>query len=152
MRIFSTDLSTTEPMDYVDLAPVEPIGGQREALAAAIQNLVPIAGTPLYTTTGDSYRDLVETFEPDKINAVVLLSDGVNDDPRNSDLEGLLAELQAGTEGGSATPVRIFPISYSVDADLGVLRRIAEATNAAVYDATDPRSIDRVLTAVISNF
>ncbi len=152
LRIFSTDLSTTEPFDYVDLAPVAPIGPQREAIASSIESLVPIAGTPLYTVAGASYADLVDSFDAEKINAVVLLSDGQNDDPRNSDLDGLLGALQQGTEGGSSTPVRVFPIAYGADADLGVLRRIAEATNAAVYDASDPRSIDRVFTAVISNF
>jgi Ca-activated chloride channel homolog len=32
------------------------------------------------------------------------------------------------------------------------LRRLAEATDAAAYDATDARSIDRVFEAVVSNF
>ena len=38
------------------------------------------------------------------------------------------------------------------DADLGVLQRIAEATNAAAYDASDPTTINQVFTAVITNF
>jgi hypothetical protein len=33
-----------------------------------------------------------------------------------------------------------------------VLRRIAEATTAAVYDSSDPTSIRRVFAAVVSNF
>jgi Ca-activated chloride channel family protein len=48
--------------------------------------------------------------------------------------------------------VRVFPISYGRDADLATLQRIADATNAAVYDASDPTSIRRVFDAVISNF
>ena len=48
--------------------------------------------------------------------------------------------------------MRIFTIGYGKDADLGVLRRIAESTNAAAYDASDPTSINQVFTAVISNF
>ncbi len=152
LRIFSTDLSPTEPTDYVDLVPIGPIAEQRDQLVQRIESLVPIAGTPLYTATESSYTDLVNAFDPARINAVILLSDGVNDDPRNADLDALLATLSEGAEGGSATPVRIFPIAYGSDADLGTLRRIAEATNAAVYDASDPGSIDRVFTAVVSNF
>ena len=33
-----------------------------------------------------------------------------------------------------------------------MLRTIAEATNSAVYNATDPKTISRVFTAVVSNF
>jgi Ca-activated chloride channel family protein len=152
LRVFSTDLSPTPPTEYVDLVPIGPITEQRDELRRQIENLVPTQGTPLYTVTRDSYRDMVEGFAPDRINAVVLLSDGRNEDPANTDLDGLLAALTEGTEGGSATPVRVFPIAYGQDSDLGTLRRVAEATNAAVYDASDARSIDRVLTAVISNF
>lgn len=46
----------------------------------------------------------------------------------------------------------IFPIAYGADSDLGTLKRLAEATNAAAYDASDPTSITKVFTAVISNF
>jgi Ca-activated chloride channel family protein len=48
--------------------------------------------------------------------------------------------------------VRVFPIAYGQDADLGELTKIADASRAAAYDASDPASIDKVLTAVISNF
>ena len=60
--------------------------------------------------------------------------------------------LRNSNEGEATRPVRIFTIAYGKDADLGVLRRIAEATNAAAYDASDPTSINQVFTAVISNF
>jgi Ca-activated chloride channel homolog len=48
--------------------------------------------------------------------------------------------------------VRVFPIAYGADADLPTLRQIADATSAAVYDSSDPTSIDKVFTAVVSNF
>jgi Ca-activated chloride channel family protein len=87
---------------------------------------------------------------------VVLLTDGVNDDGEPSDddqqFDDLIASLHAGTEGQASRPVRIFPIAYGGDADLDALRRIAEASSAAVYDASDPASISKVLTAVVSNF
>jgi Ca-activated chloride channel homolog len=46
----------------------------------------------------------------------------------------------------------VFTIAYGGDADLSVLERIAEATNAAAYDASDPATINKVFTSVISNF
>ena len=48
--------------------------------------------------------------------------------------------------------MRVFTIAYGEDADLAALRRIAEATNAAAYDASDPPTINQVFTAVITNF
>ena len=152
LRIFSTDVSPQEPTDYVDLVPFGPIGAQREQIASKIRSLVPTQGTPLYTVTGDSYEDMRESYDPAKINAVVVLSDGRNEDPRNRDLEKLLTDLRSGSEGQSSRPVRVFPIAYGQDADLAVLKRIAEATNAAAYDASNPATIIQVFTAVISNF
>lgn len=152
LRIFSTGLGRTPPTDYVDLVPVGPIGEQREAMTTKIRSLVPTQGTPLYTVAGDTYTGLRNTYDPARINAVVLLTDGKNEDPRNNDVERLLATLRAGSEGQSSTPVRIFPIAYGRDADLAVLRRMAEATNAAAYDASDPTTINQVFTNVVSNF
>ena len=87
---------------------------------------------------------------------MVLLSDGVNDDGETDDdreqLDSLLEALSADSEGSQGQAVRVFPISYGEDADLATLRRIAEASQAAVYDSSDPRSINKVLVAVISNF
>jgi Ca-activated chloride channel family protein len=152
LRIFSTDLSTTEPTDYIDLVPFGPIAAQREEIASRIRSLVPTQGTPLYTAARDAYRLMQEEYEPDRINAVVLLSDGQNEDPRNTDLQGLLTELGSANEGQTARPVRLFPIAYGDGADISTLRQLAEATNAAAYDASDPATIAKVFTAVISNF
>jgi Ca-activated chloride channel homolog len=155
LRIFSTDLGTDpatgEPLDYVDLVELAPMSENRERIRAAVSGLLPIAGTPLYTATRDSFTDMADSFDPERINAVVLLSDGENDDPRNSDRAQML-EVLSEAQGENATQVRVFPIRYGPDvggADLGL---IADATNARVYDASDPRSIDQVFTAVISNF
>jgi Ca-activated chloride channel family protein len=152
LRIFSTDISAEEPTDYLDLVPLAPISQNREELASRIRGLVPTQGTPLYTVTEDSYRLMEEGFAPELINAVVLLSDGRNEDDRNTDLDGLLRFLEGQNEGQSSRPVRVFPIAYGADADLGVLERIAAATNAAAYDAADPTTIERVFVAVVSNF
>ena len=152
LRIFSTDLDPQQPTDFIDLVPFASIGQQREKIASAIRSLTPIAGTPLYTVAEDSYDVMQSDFDPARINAIVLLTDGVNEDPRNNDLDGLLTKLRSTNEGQSTRPVRLFPIAYGEGADLSVLRRLAEATNATAYDASDPATISNVFTAVISNF
>ncbi len=157
LRVFSTEIGPDGADEVVDLVDAGPMTrGHRQDLAAAIQGLFPTNGTPLYTATQAAYDDAVAAYDPASINAVVLLSDGVNDDGDQSDdddqLDDLLAALTSGSEGQRAEPVRIFPISYGADADLATLRQIAEASNAALYTASDPATIDRVLAAVISNF
>jgi Ca-activated chloride channel family protein len=156
LRIFSTGLpSTTEDEPWLDLVPVRPMSENREELRSAIENLFPVEGTPLYAVTDGSYAFMKERFDPERINAVVLLTDGVNDDGFPDDdaaeLDALLTSLQQGSEGASTDEVRVFPIAYGEGADFATLRRIAEATNAAVYDASNPNTIQQVFTAVVSN-
>jgi Ca-activated chloride channel homolog len=154
--VFSTDLGPQADREYLELLGVAPVGETIDALRARIRAQIPTNGTPLYAATAAAYTAMRDSFEDGKINAIVLLTDGVNDDGDPADdeaaLEDLITTLRAGTEGGGSKPVRIFPISYGEGADKATLRRIAEATNAALYDATNPATIDQVFTAVVSNF
>jgi len=152
LRIFSTEISEREPTDYLDLVPVGPISDNKDDLAREIDRLKPTQGTPLYTAAEDSYTFMREGFDPTRINAVVLLTDGRNEDARNEDLAGLLSALRTTTEGESTSPVRIFTIAYGNDSDESTIKRIAEATNAAAYSAVDPATIVNVFNAVVSNF
>jgi Ca-activated chloride channel family protein len=151
LRIFSTNISSKEPRDYLDLVPIAPISDNREVIARSIRNLEPTEGTPLYFTAKDSVEQMKKAYDPARINAIVLLTDGRNEDDF-TDLNATLSSLRAGSEGQSSSPVRLFTIAYGADADKAVLKRLAEATNAGSYDATDPRTVTKVFTAVISNF
>jgi Ca-activated chloride channel family protein len=154
--VFSTELGDAGDQQVLELVPPTRVGDVREDLANRIRDLVPVNGTPLYEVTQRAYEDAVAGYDPARINAVVLLSDGFNDDGDTSDdreqFTELLATLEAGSEGQDSRPVRVFPIGYGSDADLPTLRQIADATSAAVYDSSDPETIDRVFDAVISNF
>ena len=152
LRIFSTDIGPKDHADYVDLVPVGRIDANREVIRSQIANLIPTAGTPLYTVARESYRQLKADLDPTRINAVLLLTDGRNEDPRNDDLDATLKALREGNEGATVSPVRLFTVAYGDGADIGVLRRMAEATNAAAYDASDPATINKIFTAVVSNF
>jgi Ca-activated chloride channel family protein len=95
---------------------------------------------------------MVDEYDPSRINAVVLLTDGRNEDPRNESLADLLKFLRTQNEGEATKPVRIFTIAYGSDADEATLKRIAESTNAAAYSAIDPATIVNVFNTVVSNF
>lgn len=156
LRVFSTGLGPDQSATYIDLVPIAPVSKNMDDLRRQIDALYPTNGTPLYDVTAQSFADVSAGYDPTKINAVVLLTDGRNDDGNPSDdrhqLEQTIKTLQEGSQGELSKPVRVFTIGYGADADLGVLKQIAEATNAAMYNASDPKSIDKVFIAVVSNF
>lgn len=153
--VFSTDLGEPDP-NVRELVPIGPIGEQREAIATAIADQFPTNGTPLYDVAEQAYEQMLGEYDPARINAIVLLTDGENDDgvPDDDDQQfaDLIASLQRGSEGSSAQPVRLFTISYGETADVTTLRAISQATRAATYNASNPATINQVFTAVISNF
>jgi Ca-activated chloride channel family protein len=156
LSVFSTDLGDAGDKEILDLVPISRVGDVRESLKNRIADQLPTNLTPLYTATQTSYDTVLASYASDRINAVVLLTDGRNDDGEQSDdqdqLDALINVLRAESEGQQTRPVRVFTIAYGADADLGVMRRIAEASSAAVYDSSDPRSITKVFQAVVSNF
>jgi Ca-activated chloride channel family protein len=155
LRTFTTDIDTGATL-IQDLVAAARVGDVRENLANRIRELVPLNGTPLYEVARSTYEQLAADYDPARINAMVLLTDGQNDDGDSSDdtrqLEDLIASLSESAEGATSQPVRVFTIAYGGDADLTTLQRIAEASTGAAYDASDPRSITKVFTAVVSNF
>ena len=154
--IFTTNQGPGDDQDVLPLIEPGRVGDVRENLRTRIRDLVPLNGTPLYTSTQAAYEELLSSYDDTRINAVVLLSDGVNEDGDVDDdddqLDALLRTLTSQAEGQQTRPVRVFPISYGDGADLTTLTRIAEASQAAVYDSSDPRSITKVFVAVVSNF
>ncbi|MBB4914403.1 substrate-binding and VWA domain-containing protein [Streptosporangium saharense] len=136
--------------DYLELAPIATVdNAQRGRLRSRLEGLTPDGGTGLYDTALAAYQHVQGRHSGEAINAVVFLTDGRNEDNNSLSLDGLLAGLR--TEQ-SRESVRMFTIAYGQDADLGVLRKISEVTNAAAYDSREPGSIDQVFTAVVSNF
>jgi Ca-activated chloride channel family protein len=134
---------------YWQQMALEPLGPQREQLIACIKQLIPAGGTPLYAATRKASEAVRAGAGDDTINAVVVMTDGKNEYPDDTDVDGLIRQLgDQALEGG----VRVFTIAYGEDADLDTLKRISEASRAAAYDASDPQTIDAVFTNVLSNF
>jgi Ca-activated chloride channel family protein len=134
---------------YWQYLPIEPLGPRRVEMTNRIQQLIPAGGTPLYAVTRKASEEVGKTARADTINAIVVMTDGRNENPDDTDLDGLIRQLSdQAPEGG----IRVFTIAYGQDADLDTLKRISEAAQAAAYDATDPTTIDTVFTNVLSNF
>jgi Ca-activated chloride channel family protein len=146
---FSTEDAGTSDPPYHQLVQPAPVKTVKGAFNTAINALAPGGGTALYTTIRAAAANAKANFDPDKINAVVVLTDGKNEYSKDNNLQRLLDDLD--TEDGD-TSVRVFPIAYGEQADYTVLQQIGAATRAAAYDASDPATIDKVLAAVLSNF
>jgi Ca-activated chloride channel family protein len=153
--VFTTDLGN-DHADHLELVPSAPMSQNRDLLRKALLAQRPQNGTPLYAVTSEAYSAARDSFDPDKINAVVFLTDGRNDDDNASNdqqqYDSMITTLSAGSESVNNKSVRVFTISYGADADTATLKSIAEATNAAYYDASNPATIDQVFTNVVSNF
>jgi Ca-activated chloride channel family protein len=156
--VFTTDLPGADgkPTDHLELLPPGRVGDVGEQLKSKLRALVPLDGTPLYAATQAAFESQVASYDPSRINAVVLLSDGINEDGDPEDdrgqLQSLLEAISAGSEGQASQKVRVFTIAYGSSADLSTLRGIAETSQAANYDSSDPRSINKIFVAVVSNF
>ena len=132
------------------LVEVGPLRDQRGTMRSELAALAPHGtGKALYAAIADALAAQRQRFARDRINAVVLLTDGRNDDPTNNDLNGLLRALRAQAEDER---VRVFTIAYGPAADREALERIAHAGRGTFYDAKDPSVINRLILDVVSSF
>ncbi|SDD01754.1 substrate-binding domain-containing protein [Actinokineospora iranica] len=139
-----------ESTPWRPLVPVGPVGQRRPALTAAVDAMAPDGSTGLYVTVRDAVESLRAGYDPSRINAVVVLSDGANEYRESSyALEQLLTDV-APASGRPTIPV--FAVAYSASSDKSVLERVATASTGAVYDSTDPTAITQVVESVLSNF
>jgi len=140
--------------DYHELVPIGPMDGavgqhvRREALTTAIEGLAPSGDTGLYNTVAAAYQTVLDRYRDDRINAVVVLTDGRNDARGGLTLAKLLAQIH-GTAGGRQ--IRVITIAYGPDADQDTLAQLARATKGASYVAATPADIPRIYSAALSN-
>ncbi len=146
--IFSSERGQNSDTPYTSLVPVGPAQTSLPQIEAVVPNLIASGGTALYATTKAAHAELEADASDARIEAVVLLTDGVNEHPDN-DLDAVLEALE--TEPGEPS-VRVFTIGYGEDADQETLQAIAEASDARSYNASDPLAIEQVMIDVISNF
>ncbi len=140
--------------DYAEQVPIGPMDGavgdsvRRDAMAAALKALVPSGDTGLYNTVAAAYQTVLDRYRDDRINAIVVLTDGKNDAKGGLTLPKLLTLIK-GITGGR--PIRIITIAYGPDADQDALAQMARATKGASYVAPTSADIPKVYSAALSN-
>jgi Ca-activated chloride channel homolog len=154
---FSTHLDG--PRDWRQRVPIGPItakmpGGKTrlDLLRAQLLQLTPARGdTGLYDTAAAAYAYLKEHYVPDRLNLVVLFTDGKNDDPDGGlTLSQLLQKLRDGQKDDRK--VRILTFAYGADADAAALTEISQATGGQAFVSPNPADIERVFVTALANF
>ncbi|MFC8346882.1 substrate-binding and VWA domain-containing protein [Streptomyces sp. NPDC057280] len=150
---FSTKLDGDK--DYRVLVPTERLGSaqgngtQRDRLTAAFSGLTPVpnGATGLYDTTLAAYRSAVSSYAKGKFNALVVLTDGVNQDPGSISRGALINRLRQLTDPDR--PVPLIMIAVGPDADRTEATQIATATGGSGQEVTDPSQIHEVILKAI---
>ena len=146
---FSSDLQKNH-VDYLPLTNGEqPIldDTYRNGLIAKAHTLPGLAAkngdTALYDTIAAAYKSVTDTYDPNYVNSVVVLTDGTNDDPNGGlSLDQLLARLKS--QYSADKPVKIVTISLGTGTDPDALKRIAKATDGLSYQTKTPEQISGV--------
>jgi Ca-activated chloride channel homolog len=138
------------PITPAEVSPVADVVDTRDDFEDALGRLEPIEFTPLFAAVDRFAKDRGEAYDPDRINAIVLLSDGRNETAVPGTTEQQM--LDTLEELHHSTPVLVFTLAYGEDADVDTLRAISSATGAHYYDATDPTEVDEVLGDLVTSF
>ncbi|TDQ04469.1 substrate-binding and VWA domain-containing protein [Labedaea rhizosphaerae] len=147
--LFSTNLDG--PKDYKELLPVETVQQLRDSGGLSKLDAVkkaPRGATGLYDTVLAGYQNARANWEPGKINVVVVMTDGKNEDAHGisrQDLLGQLAKLQ-----DPRRPIPVIGIGIGPDIDVDELQTISKATGGQAFTTPDPTKITNVFYAALS--
>ncbi|TGB09639.1 substrate-binding and VWA domain-containing protein [Streptomyces sp. MZ04] len=141
--------------DYRKLVPTERLGDhkgdgtQRDKISEAFSDLKPIPGgaTGLYDTTLAAYKEATSTYASGKFNALVVLTDGANQDPGSISRSSLISQL--GELSDPKRPVPLIAIAVGPNADKEEVKQIAEATGGSGHQVDDPAQIHAVILKAI---
>ncbi len=152
MGVWAFSTARNGDLDYEELAPIGPLAdaAHLQQIAGIIASLPERLGgaTGLYDTTLAAVQRVTETYDPERVNSVLLITDGRNEDANGIDLDTLLAELEELQD--PLQPVPVIMIGFGPDTDFEAMTRIANATGGAAYSATEPEDLGDVLVIALS--
>jgi hypothetical protein len=119
-------------------------------LVGALQSVqaTRLGDTALYETILAGYKAMRDTWEPGRVNSLIMMTDGENDDPNGPTQEQLLAEL--GKLKDPKRPVRVILIAFGPDVAPASLKPITDLTGGGVFAAPDPAKIGEIFVQAIA--
>jgi hypothetical protein len=145
---FSTELVGKQ--DYREQVAIGPLTNQRDKLEGAIRALRPKqnGATGLYDTMLAAYKKVQEDWDPGRINSVLMLTDGENQDNDGITLAQLLTELKKIKDPKRPIQVVILGIGPSVGPE--ALKQITNTAGGGVFITEDPAKIGDIFLKAVS--
>ncbi|HEV8175106.1 MAG TPA: VWA domain-containing protein [Actinoplanes sp.] len=147
--VFSTDLVGKRA--WREVVPITPLSSGRTRLQATIGQITPKKNgdTGLYDTALAAYKTVQDSWEPGRVNSVILFTDGKNENKDGISREYLLSQLKKLQD--PKRPVRMVIIGIGNEVDRNELEAITNATSAGgVFIAPDPAKIADIFLQAIA--
>ncbi|AKU15368.1 hypothetical protein VV02_04955 [Luteipulveratus mongoliensis] len=153
---FSTNLGATE--DHKEIQPMRRLDAragytdQRALLDAGLQGLPQQTqgDTGLYDTILAAFQSANSNYNPSRVNSIVLLTDGANDDPTGGvGLDALLATLTR--LRSSERPINLILIGVGDKVNLPAMQQITAAAGnqSKTFHALTPENIKQIFLEVM---
>ncbi|HEV7461579.1 MAG TPA: VWA domain-containing protein [Solirubrobacteraceae bacterium] len=156
LRVFLSQLSPNDRVGLITfndkvfrLSPISPFGSSRTKLLTAVNGLFPDGQTAVYDATTAGVQEVQKLKDASRINAVVVLTDGEDNQSSTSSNQVVSALQRQATSEGMA--IRVYTIAYGSAANQDVLTQIASASGGKEY-AGDPKQIESVYRSISSFF
>ncbi len=145
---FSTNLVGT--VDHQELLPIQPLSVQRTQMLATLGAIQPKpkGDTGLYDTILAAYQAVQKDWDPGRVNSIVLMTDGDNDDDNGVSLTQLQDKLKTLVDPKRPIQLIILGIGSSVNSD--PLTSVTKITGGGVFVAEDPANIGEIFLKAIS--
>jgi Ca-activated chloride channel family protein len=136
---FSTGVNGDK--DYQQLIPIGPLISQRGPLDAALSAIKPhpAGNTGLYDTVLDGYKAVQNGWDADRVNDLIIITDGRNDDPSGLNLDQLIDSLKHIQD--PQQPIQVVFLGIGGDVSEPELQRITNTTGGEVFISADPSKI-----------
>ncbi|MEV4147923.1 VWA domain-containing protein [Amycolatopsis sp. NPDC049691] len=149
MLAFSTRLDGDK--DYRELLPMASVA--QHLSSGALDRLAqlkatPDGGTGLYDSVVDTYRTARREWEPGRLNLVIVLTDGRNEDAHSISRADALAELTNLQD--PHRPIPLIGVGIGPDADKAELDQLTAVTGGQAFVAPDPAKITDVFFGALS--
>ncbi|SCL21465.1 von Willebrand factor type A domain-containing protein [Micromonospora nigra] len=148
--VFSTRVDGDR--DHREILPVAPLGDahrQRLADRLAEVRVKPRGGTGLYDTTLAAYRDARRNWTPGRINLVLVMTDGRDEDGDSIGRTKFLAELTKLQDPRRPLPVVFIGLGRDVDPD--ELNAVAKVTGGQVFRTDEPSGIRQIFFSALAD-
>jgi len=135
------------PLPYKQLVPVGPLPAplglitRRQQITQATEQGKPVAGAPaaLYSSILAAFKSLSASYQPRYVNAVLVLTAGIDNAKGDMSATALVRELRALYNPNKR--VEIVPLMFGTAGNFAALQQVARATGGVAFDITSPKQI-----------